>query len=141
MYYKLIKTSLATLFIAILLLGIWEVAGVDTAAGKRLAVNNCGVCHDLSDNKTHEKGPYLWGIVDRPAGAVGFNYSDSFRNRISSAPFVWDLANLDAFLKSPDEFLNGTRMTQQPNKHTLSFSGIPDRANRKNLIAYLKTLH
>ncbi|NGZ27849.1 MAG: c-type cytochrome [Magnetococcales bacterium] len=129
------------LFAAILLFGFWEMVGVDVSAGKRLADNHCGVCHDLTNNKLHEKGPYLWGVVNRQAGSVGFNYSDAFRNRVSSTPFVWDEAHLDEFLKAPNEFLTGTRMTQTTNKHALAFSGITDRANRKNLIAYLKTLH
>lgn len=141
MYYKLIKTSLITLFVATIVLGLWEVLGVDLDAGKRLAENNCGVCHDLSANKLHEKGPYLWGVAGRPAGSAGFNYSEAFRQKISATPFAWDDGNLNDFLKAPDEFLHGTRMTQQTTKHAIAFSGIADRHNRRSLIAYLKTLH
>ncbi|MBF0295275.1 MAG: c-type cytochrome [Magnetococcales bacterium] len=113
----------------------------DPDMGKRLAENNCGVCHDMTANRKHDKGPYLWEIVNRPAGVVDYPFSQAFRKLAEEAPFLWDEAHLDRWLTDPATFIPRTRMTQQTKEHPLSFDGIKSEGNRKDLIAYLKTLH
>ncbi len=101
-------------------------AAQDAAAGKAL-YEACSPCHKLAPASS-ELGPTLIGIVGRRAGTRDdFRYSRALRG----AQIVWDETALDAFLADPQAFVAGTRMP---------FSGIPDRAARANLIAFLKTL-
>lgn len=108
--------------------------------GKRLAENNCGVCHDLTSEKKHEKGPFLWGVYNRPAGSVGFNYSDGFVKLVNLKPFAWDEAHLEKFISDPKDFIPLTKMAQRDSRHPLAFEGMESKENRRDVIAYLKTL-
>jgi cytochrome c len=110
--------------------------------GARLAAENCGGCHDLSDKKTN--GPYLWGIVNRrAASAQGFNYSEAFRRLAQSREFSWIESNLDLFITDPNRLIPGTKMAERnsKSKHSEAFEGIRDLENRKVLITYLRTLN
>ena len=65
-------------------------------------------------------------VVGRKAGTEkGFKYSKGMRK----SGITWDDAALDAFLKKPRKFVKGTRM---------SFPGLKKKADRDNVIAYLK---
>jgi cytochrome c2 len=111
--------------------------------GARLATENCGDCHDLSDKKKNEKGPYLWGIVNRrAASAPGFNYSEAFHRFAKSRQFSWSEPNLDLFITDPNRLIPGTKMAERDgkSKHAEAFEGIRERGNRKVLITYLRTL-
>jgi len=71
-------------------------------------------------------GPNLHGIFGRQAGRLqGYNYSSA----LQQADFVWDGERLDHWLENPRTFLKGTKMT---------FAGIPDATNRRDVIAFLK---
>ncbi|MGA8155657.1 MAG: cytochrome c family protein, partial [Rhodoplanes sp.] len=73
--------------------------------------------------------PSLWGIVGAPkARADWFSYSMALRKKGG----VWTAADLDKYLANPSGFVPGTIKTLPP---------IKDAARRKQLIAYLKTLH
>jgi cytochrome c len=87
----------------------------------------CAPCHGTGPMST-ELGPTLIGIIGRAAGSrEDFRYSRALR----AAKIVWDEPSLDAFLADPQAFIGGTRMP---------FAGMPDKAERTNLIAYLRTL-
>ncbi len=108
--------------------------------GRLLAENNCGVCHDLTATQKHRQGPYLWTIFNRPAGAVDFPFSHAFLSLIERSPFLWDEEHLDRWLTNPMAFIPQTKMAQHNKQHPISFDGIKSASNRKDLIAYLKTL-
>ena len=73
-------------------------------------------------------GPSLAGVAGRKAGSVpGFAYSDA--NKASG--LTWDEKTLDTYLTNPMKMVPGTKMT---------FAGLPDPAQRKAVIDYLKTL-
>lgn len=98
----------------------------DAEAGKSV-FNKCKACHSAEAGK-NMVGPSLAGVVGRKSGAVeGFNYSDAMKG----AGKTWDDAALDAYLTDPKGAIPGNKMV---------FVGIKDDADRKNLIAYLKTL-
>jgi cytochrome c len=128
----LLKSSRALL--AVLLCGVAGAAlaqGADAAAsvakGKRLYMR-CAACHDVSDTGPARVGPHLKGLVGRPAGAVaGYGYSADMKSR----SFVWDEAALDAWLTKPSTLVPATSM---------AFAGMPDAAERKALIAFLRSL-
>lgn len=98
----------------------------DVEAGKTV-FNKCKACH--SDKAGENKvGPSLFGVVGRPSGSVaGYKYSDAMTN----AKLTWDAATLEKWLTKPSELVKGTKMV---------FPGLPNQADRDNVIAYLSTL-
>jgi cytochrome c len=98
----------------------------DVDAGKSV-FNKCRACHDIGEGAKNKVGPQLNNIIGRKAGSVeGFNYSDALKN----SGIVWDEANLDAYVADPKGKIPGNKMV---------FVGIKDEADRKNLIAYMKS--
>ncbi len=126
---------------SVLAIGGWMRMLPDVETGKRLAENNCGVCHDLTASAENEKGPYLRGIVNRPAGAaIGYDYSSAFLEMSKSRTIIWNEENLERFIADPNQFIPQTRMAQRSSKHPISFDGIRSAANRRDVIAFLETL-
>jgi cytochrome c len=83
----------------------------------------CAACHSLAYDRT---GPRHCGLFGRRAGSVaGFAYSEPMKR----SGIVWNAKTLDRFLADPPKALPGTSMT---------YAGVPDRAERAALIAYLK---
>ena len=122
----------------------WWLHGSSIEKGERLAVSNCGGCHDLSARKNNKRGPYLWGIVNRRAGTVdGFEYSEAFRQFVDARQYVWSEINLDLLITDPDRLIPGIRMAEKDgdSKHAKAFENMQNLDNRKELIAFLKTLN
>ena len=91
----------------------------------------CRACHDVGPGAKNKVGPLLNGIVGRPAGTIdGFNYSTA--NKAAGAKgLVWTEEVMFKYLEAPLSFMPGTKM---------AFAGIKDAQDRKDVIAYLKTL-
>ncbi|MCH4090618.1 c-type cytochrome [Acetobacter sp.] len=97
--------------------------------GAALANATCSRCHSFTPSAQDSAGPSLFGVYGRPIGRQpGYTYS----NGLMSLGGQWDDAHLNAWLRNPATFSPGTRM---------SFRGLPDVAERANIIAWLKTLH
>ena len=97
----------------------------DAAAGQAVFAK-CQSCHSLTANGT---GPNLTGVVGRhPATEAGFAYSDGMK-AFGAKQAVWDYDHLYMFLKGPQAYVAGTKMT---------FVGLKQPADRINLIAYLR---
>ena len=99
--------------------------GADLSNGEsQFAV--CRACHTLNQGGQDMTGPNLWGIFGRKAGSeASFSYSDDMKN----AGWTWDADRLDKWITNPRAVLAGTKMT---------FVGMPDPTNRRDLIAFLK---
>ncbi len=96
----------------------------DVAAGQATFAK-CQSCHSLTANGT---GPNLMGVVGRhPASEAGFSYSDGMKAFGAKQP-IWDYQHLFEFIKGPQAYVQGTKMT---------FVGIKAPQDRINLIAYL----
>lgn len=96
----------------------------DVAAGQA-AFAKCQSCHSLTANGT---GPNLNGVVGRkPGSEAGFAYSPAMTDFGAKNP-IWDYEHLYEFLKGPQAYVNGTKMT---------FVGLKKPEDRINLIAYL----
>ena len=96
--------------------------------GKTVFRQICSICHEAVAGK-NRVGPSLFGIAGRKTGSVeGFHYSDANKN----ANLTWDDATLDRYLKDPRGTVPGTFM---------AYGGLKDDQKRKDLIAYLATLH
>jgi cytochrome c len=98
----------------------------DVAAGQAVFAK-CQSCHSLTANGT---GPNLTGVVGRKPGTEpGYAYSDAMKAEGAKAP-IWDYEHLYEYLKAPQAYVNGTKMT---------FVGLKQPQDRINIIAYLHT--
>ena len=71
-------------------------------------------------------GPSLFGVYGRKSASLtDYAYSDAMK----AAGKTWDEATLDTYLTAPMKDVPGTKMT---------FAGLKDEAQRKEVIAYLK---
>lgn len=92
----------------------------------RRAFARCRSCHTINEGGSNMTGPNLYGVFGRTAGTQPkYNYSAP----VKAAGFVWDAERLDQWLQNPRTFLPGNKMT---------FPGLPDAADRRDVIAYLK---
>ena len=91
----------------------------------------CRACHKAEPGGDITVGPNLFDIVGKPAGVIeDFRYSRAFQE-LAAEGLIWTDEHLDAFFANPREFAPGTRM---------SFRGVPEEADRVDLIAFLATL-
>lgn len=100
----------------------------DVAAGEAVFAK-CKSCHVADASNANGTGPGLFAVVGRkPGGHPGFAYSGSMTEFGGKQP-VWDYDHLNDFLKSPQKYIAGTKMT---------FVGLKKPEERINVIAYLK---
>jgi cytochrome c len=96
----------------------------DAAAGEKV-FNKCKACHVLDEEK-NRVGPYLLGIMGRPAGtAEGFTYSPAMKD----SGIVWDETTISEYVADPRAYVPGNRM---------AFPGLKKEEDITNLMAYLK---
>jgi len=99
----------------------------DAKKGKKV-FKRCAVCHVVNKEK-NKVGPHLVGIIGRKAGiAEKFKYSKAMLAR-GTEGLVWDEANISAYLEKPRTFIP---------KNKMAFVGLRKKADRDNVIAYLK---
>jgi len=92
----------------------------------RRAFARCRSCHTITPGGPNMTGPNLYGVFGSEAGARDkYSYSHALR----TADFTWDAETLDHWLKNPRTFLPGNKM---------SFAGLPDATDRRDVIAFLK---
>ena len=97
----------------------------DPAAGELIFKQKCSVCHKIGEGAKTLVGPELNGVVGRHSGSIeGFNYSEANKN----SGLTWDAATLQTYLTNPKALVPGTKMI---------FPGLPNEADRTNIIAYL----
>jgi len=103
----------------------------DVAAGEAKTAA-CKSCHSFDPAGTNGAvGPGLFGVVGRKPGShPGFAYSPAMIAFSAKTP-VWDYDHLYDFLKGPQAYLSGTKMT---------FVGLKAPQDRINVIAYLHSL-
>jgi cytochrome c len=91
----------------------------------------CRSCHQVGEGAKSGIGPTLNGIIGRKAGTVeSFNYSAA-NLEAGAGGLVWTEEQLFKYLEKPLVFMPKTKM---------AYAGLKDEADRKDLIAYLKTL-
>ena len=109
-----------------LLVSVGAAAAQDVAAGEKVFLAKCKVCHMSPEAAKNLVGPSLAGVVGRKAGTVpGYHYSDA--NEKSG--ITWDEAELKKYLKDPKVVIPGTKMV---------FPGLQSEQDIDNVIAYLK---
>lgn len=86
----------------------------------------CRSCHTIVSGGAVMQGPPLHGVFGRKIGTYpDFKYSPA----VTAATFTWSAEELDKWLTDPRGYLPGNRM---------SFAGIPDAEDRRDLIAFIK---
>ena len=98
----------------------------DATRGEQRFKASCATCHAM-DPAQKKMAAHLKGIVGRKAASVeGVNYSPALK----ASGWTWDKARLETFLADPRKALPGTTM----------MVGVPNPADRADIIAYLETL-
>ncbi|AAV86318.1 cytochrome C [Anaplasma marginale str. Dawn] len=88
----------------------------------------CVACHTFDKGGPNRVGPNLWGIIGaKKCNTPGFTYSKA----LSSMQGDWSEEELFKFLKSPQSYASGTRM---------SFVGLSKPQDIADLLAYMKQL-
>jgi cytochrome c len=101
-------------------------AGGSVSAGADIYSTRCAFCH--GDGGVGGQGPRLTGVVGRKAGTLpGFGYTDALR----ASGLTWTPEALDRFLVDPGTVVPGTAMPMN----------VPDPEERRDVIAYLGSLH
>ncbi|HZP99831.1 MAG TPA: cytochrome c family protein [Reyranella sp.] len=97
-------------------------------AGEASFKRQCIGCHAVEAGK-NKVGPSVFGVVGRKAAtAEGFSYSTALKDK----GVTWTDDTLDKYLNDPKGFAPGNKM---------AFAGVKKADERKQIIAYLKTLH
>lgn len=100
----------------------------DVKAGEAVFAK-CKSCHNADNGGPNGTGPNLWGVEGRKPGShPGFAYSQGMTEFGAKQP-VWDYQHIYEFIKAPQAYINGTKMT---------FVGLKKPEDRINVIAYLK---
>lgn len=140
--------------------------GPELDNGHRIAAEHCAPCHDMTSTAKVILAPPLWGIYQRPMGQFeSFKYSPSFQDQARKDRFVWNDINLDRYLSDPREVipnnlmsawnpgstpahtapglppsLDSARASLASMGHYEPFEGFKNDSDRRDLIAFLKTL-
>jgi cytochrome c len=109
-------------------LSVTAVQAQNADNGKSVFRQFCGICHTVVAGK-NMVGPSLFGVVGRKSGSLpDFHYSDAMKG----ASLTWDVVTLDKYLTNPRGVVPGTLM---------AYAGLKDDQKRKDLIAYLASVH
>ena len=101
----------------------------DVNAGQAQSAK-CQSCHTFTKGGANGTGPNQWNLVGRKPGVEGgFDYSSAMKDFGAKNP-AWTYDLLYKFIKEPQTFISGTKMT---------FVGIKSPQDRINLIAWLRT--
>lgn len=97
--------------------------------GRGTAADSCVVCHSLERGGPFRVAPNLFGIVgaEKARDRDWYGYSPALRQKGGA----WTEAELDQYLSDASKFAPGTTKTIR----------IADAEKRKEIIAFLKTLH
>ena len=100
----------------------------DVGAGEAVFAK-CIACHTIAQGGADGIGPNLWGVIGTGIGkhAPGYAYSTA----LSGHGGNWDFESMDAWLKSPRAFADGTKM---------SFAGLSKNEDRAAVILYMNTM-
>jgi cytochrome c len=102
----------------------------DIAHGQTVT-SKCASCHQFDPADTPNIGPGLFGVVGRPPGSQAkYTSYDSAMQDFAKTHTAWTYDLLYQFLKNPQGFMPGTKMT---------FVGLKDPKDRVDVIAYLRS--
>lgn len=107
-----------------------NVAAAQNAENGEQVFKKCRACHQVGEGAKNGVGPVLNGLLGRKSGTVPeFNYSEA-NKEAGVKGLVWSEEELNKYLEAP--------LTYMP-KNKMAFAGLKDEADRKDIVAYLKT--
>ncbi|MEG3638533.1 c-type cytochrome [Magnetococcus sp. PR-3] len=116
----------------------WFFLRDDLNVGNRLAMNHCGMCHDVTSRQSKGKAPPLWGLTTRAPGTYPrYKYSQAFLDYVKANPFQWDRGLLETFLRTPEEVIPGNAMGNNNTGHPSFYRDVNHSRFRKDLVAYI----
>ncbi len=96
----------------------------DAASGEK-RYEDCVACHS-TERGVDGIGPTLYGVFNRQAGELAdYRYSPALKR----SGIIWTADTIDAFIADSQKFIPANRMP---------YAGMPDAADRADLIAYLQ---
>jgi cytochrome c len=102
----------------------------DLAKGQAIT-SKCASCHQFDPADTPNIGPGLFGVVGRaPASQAKYTTYDAAMQDFAKGHPTWTYDLLYQFLKNPQVFMPGTKMT---------FIGLKDPQDRIDVIDYLRS--
>jgi cytochrome c2 len=103
-------------------------AGGSAAQGRAIFASICHTCHSAQKG-VNRIGPSLYGVVGRKAASISdYPYSDVMRH----SGFVWTPQQIFVYIANPQQVLPGVKM---------HYAGLTRARDRRDVIAYLETLH
>jgi cytochrome c len=110
---------------ALAMASVASASAADVGKGADSFDANCAECHSVAKTLRNKKGPSLFGIVGRKSASIaGADYSDAMK----ASGIVWTTDKLEAYITAPKTVVPGG---------TMKFKGLPDAAERADLIAFL----
>lgn len=103
-------------------------ASATAEAGEKVFAK-CSACHTIEQGGANGIGPNLWAVMGTAIGShvPGYAYSPALSGHGGS----WTWENMDAWLKNPRAFADGTKM---------SFAGLSSAEDRANLMVYMESM-
>lgn len=103
-------------------------ASATAEAGEKVFAK-CSACHTIEQGAANGIGPNLWAVMGETIGAGRGGYA--FSPALSGHGGSWTWENMDAWLKNPRAFADGTKM---------SFAGLSSAEDRANLMVYMESM-
>lgn len=105
----------------------------DAEKGKADFTAKCALCHQIGPNAQNMVGPQLNGIAGRKAASVAdYAMYSAGMKKLGEEGFTWTEEHIDKWIADPKAMIADSPMA-------LAFPGVPDAAERADIIAYLKT--
>jgi len=87
----------------------------------------CRQCHTIVPDGANMTGPNLYGVFGKAAGTSKATYA--YTDALKASGITWDAAAIDKWITDPHAVVPHTKM---------SFPGMPDPNDRRDVIAYVK---
>merc|ERR1712193_564612 len=78
----------------------------DATKGAKLFKAKCAQCHTCEPGGSSKQGPALHGIIGRPAGSIGYDFTSA----VKDSKIVWNDEHLFKFMLAPKKYVPGTKM-------------------------------
>jgi cytochrome c len=104
------------------------IAAATVEAGEKVFAK-CVACHTVAQGGANGIGPNLFAVMGKPIGQGGGGYA--FSPALSGHGGSWTWEKMDAWLKNPRAFADGTKM---------SFAGLAKPEDRAALMVYLESM-
>jgi len=105
----------------------------DAEKGEAAFTAKCALCHQVGPKAQNLIGPQLNGIAGRKAASVAdYAMYSAGMKKLGEEGFTWTDEHLDKWIADPKAMIADSPMA-------LAFQGVPDAAERADIIAYLKT--